>query len=337
MQGYVSRLMRGNVRLIVLAAVTAVSFILTEFWRDSVERKSSEANALALMIDGVLQRFAMAERQLTLQRAVVMTESGTMLTGRADLLTKFLTDPSAQRFDYVEMSADEQWLRLQTVYGDDLASRREEFLGLFRQIGGSDLLPREMKTIEDVAMKTGKTVMEGCIQSFWSDAPPAVAAGLRQFDPIEPPKSFPRLAEQLIFLAEENKRLVDAHLAVMVGFIDWRKAHLAAAVTPEEKSRSTAIPAAGAFRMMAIYGTCIDVLSRSHLGNSISFLGSYRFALFEHVRRLAVQLDWIRYLSYLVAILAFVAGNIKPPKPLEPPGDSDLKTAPAEAAEGRAA
>jgi hypothetical protein len=322
MSHYIERLIAGNIRLIILALVASTSFFLTEVWRDRIEIQVSHMNANASATEQALQRLLNSEWQLEQSLGIFMPIPASSLSERAEALANGTI--TLQRLASLGEAniIDEQARRLEGVYFSDIERRNQELNQLALQIGTSSYRPRDMEPIEELTLPAQGDLMEKCQMAFWPDAPPAIKAAILDFQfPAIPAK--PTMREQWVLIGQGGMMLQEKMLALNKAVSDERLQLNKPIYESTDPNRTAAPAIAHHLRQQAIYGACIDSLTRLHSGALISLLRYYRLELLERSQPLATQQDRLRYLSYLVAILAFLATNMKPARPVSRLDTSD--------------
>jgi hypothetical protein len=310
--GYVRRLVKGNVRLIVLALVASAGFIFTEFWRNEVQGSIADLDKLRDATTQILQRLSMAELQRDLGRATAVTGTNIEIANAAMDGVKAAPDADFKDLFTQLLAARERLQRIALVYSNDADIRSIEMNSLAAQIGTSSIRPRDMPPTELPPPAYTENLTAQCLAAYWPEAPAPVRDALLQFNPRQPPAAPKRLSDQFIHVAEEGQRLYS-------GLTGFQGAVLTVVnTTTPEQDKAGNVPVtmaeqtSAALRGTVIYTSCIDTIMRAYSAQLSVFLRNYQGAVVKAREPLAEKQSLLRYVSYLIAIIAFFASNLKP-------------------------
>jgi hypothetical protein len=309
---YLRRLVRGNIRLIILAVVAGFSFFLAEFWRNDVQTRINDLDANSLAMDGTLLRLGNIDTQLSLGRAIHLPYSASEIAAQIE---RYLAPDAKFNLQFLldsTLSTDEKFNRLTRLYGDSGDARQAELNTLGFQLGKSSIRPKDMKPVEDLHYAVPQGFAPQCLASYWPDAPAAVTAAAAAMQPPPLPTNPPNISEQYVYVLDEVQRLNGAQFAFSQAVSDHAIGFQKATppLAPEKMATSVITTY---MRGWIVYSMCIDAITNSYSGLAITFLRNYRLELLEAGRPLAQQQELLRYLTYLVGLATFLTANMKPP------------------------
>ncbi len=328
---YLGRLLRGNIRLIALAVVASIGFFFTEFWRNVIQDQLEDIDRISVTVGETVKKISLAESQRDLMRYAAQPEAAVEIVARAEKSVR--SAPDAEFIDVAngQLAARERLQRVRQIYINDADTRSIELTSLATAIGSSAVRPRHMVPIELPGPAYQARFLEFCHAAYWPDAPQIVKDSLAAFKPEPPPAAPKTLAEQFIYLADDDNRLYN-QLVSLGSAIDIAINSVGGGGEAVDPRKGMAAQGGAALRGSLLYAGCIDSVIRSHTSQLIVFLRNYQAALMETRKPIAEHRDWLRYIAYCIAIIAFFASNLKPAAP--PKSDQDSVEADSLAAAG---
>jgi hypothetical protein len=319
---YLWRLLRGNIRLVVLAAIASCGFLFTEFWRNEVEGKLGDLRQLIDATGATLQRLAAHELQRDIGRMVILPKTAVEMADEVSAIAGAAAEIKPETVMSAKLAAQERLQRISTLYANDADLRSIEMQSLAQQIGSSSVRPRHMKPIELPPSRYQPETSAQCVKAYWPVAPQEVGDALEGFRPGAPPTSPETLREQFSFVLAEGQKVYET----ITKFTDAAASAVAALdarIDPKDPRPVMALQVAGATGGAMIHAMCVDVAVRSHSAQLSIFLRNYHTALQEETKPLTEQMALLRYVSYLIAIIAFFASNLKPAAPHAKSAEAD--------------
>jgi hypothetical protein len=312
MKDLLRRFLQTNLRLVCLAVVTVVSFVVTDVLRDQIGAKVDDLNKIAAATDATLQRLSSAESQLNLARAVIMPQAPSSLLGSA-LYGEKLSE--VMPFGILLQKADqaaEQFSRISEVYLNDQQTRADEVIALGMQVDRAAIGFQSEKPVEAVnAASNGLSGwFSGCAAIHFSNASESISADFRTVDGAQTEPA--NLKAQFLAVSEETERLSLAYQSLKKSLTEGH-AEIRSGVSGDNALAQTTLQETDFNnRSVALFGRCVDLNSKRHARIVMDFLRGFRLKVLDQVRPLAQDQDLLRYLGYIIAMLGFIASNVKP-------------------------
>jgi hypothetical protein len=315
---YLSRLLRGNIRLISLAIIASVGFFFTEFWRNVIQDQIEDIDRLMQVSSETVKKISTGDMQRDLMRFTLQPQAGIETVNRASNLTREALSTEFVDVANDQLAAREHLRRITDVFLNDADLRSIEFASLATTIGTSSIRPRHMQPVEVPAPAYQDSFVDACHTAYWPEAPQVVKDALAAMKPVQPPKDPANLAEQFIYVANDGQRIYNGIMSLSNAINVAVNSFGAGGGEGKDPRPFMAEQASAALRASLLYGGCIDLIVRSHTSQLVVLLRNYQMALMDARKPIAEQRDWLRYVAYLIAIIAFFASNLKPAAPVKP-------------------
>jgi hypothetical protein len=314
---YALRILRGNIRLILMALVAAAGFLVTEVLRDDIKQTIIKNETLANDID--VASASIGDVELAL------------LTGRSLILKFTIAEMDNFRSQLAGLDlpkADPNYLfravnQLDEVFGvlnNHLATQSDRLHGI-----GTGLVEAVQRSgIPLGPMSTGLAItppnhqnLRSCMLLGWPDVPPPMAALVDSYETER--KAAPKVADirtafvDRVIATEAMQSALVAFGQFMLDRQKERNALIFNPATPELRQKELNRDAAVfMLQRMAIATRCLETQMQVDAGGLIISGRLIQNNLASALPALRHREENLRYLSYLVALVAFFASNLKP-------------------------
>ncbi len=314
---YLVRLLRGNIRLLVLGTIATVSFYVSEGFRNSVQEKIRSIEVSLAAIDTADTRIADNQTTLILSRAAVLGDTKASYSARMDRV-RALDPRTADQNAFLE----DHNATLETT-GDLLhlhAESAEAIVTALRQL--SQVLIANNISVSTLPVETpGKifntSVSAPYLQLLALDQLPQLIPAMEEYQAKM--EGFSATDHKGLMIANAQAAIALQAMALRTG-IDLGKAKVelglsmaSKEIPPEKRSASYRTAALLNYQVLTTISNYLSDMARVTALQVSLNLQTFRVALSNTLPPLREKDVWLRYLSYMIAIVGFIASNMKPP------------------------